>query len=142
MTIYHLFNFFYGGLIIMIVDKFPEFKNGNYVVDVHGIFEHYFHAVVPHQMVHHWKNFWGDELITMEYISRKPDGSFNQPATEKIMEYITDTPQTIAEINRRLRADGYNTHFDIDIKAHIYRLKTADRVITQYHNKIMTVRIP
>ena len=127
---------------MMIVNKFPKLKNGNYVVDVHTVFEHLFYCVVPHQMVYSWKNFWGAELTTMEYGPRKSDGSFNLPAQEKIMEYITDTPQTIDEINKQLRADGYNTHFDIDIKSHIYRLKAENKVITQYNNRVMTVQTP
>lgn len=127
---------------MMIVNEFPKLKDNNYVVDVHGIFEHYFYAVVPHQMVCHKKNFWGAEFVTIEYGPHKPDGSYNKPATKKILEYITDTPQTIDEINRKLRADGYNTHFSIDIKSHIYRLKIDNKVITQYDNKIMTIKLP
>lgn len=125
--------------MFMIVEEFPKLKNSNFVVDVHDGFERLFVCVVPHQMVCHWKNFWGAELTTMEYGPRKPDGWFNKPAQEKIFEYITDVPQTVDEINRQLRADGYNTCFDIDIKAHIYRLSTENKVITQYHKRVMTV---
>lgn len=125
---------------MIVVDKFPEIQDNNYVVDVHNCFERLFWCVVPHQMVYHWENFWGAELTTMEYGPRKPDGWYNKPAQEKIFEYITDVPQTLDEINRQLRADGYNTHFDIDIKSHIYRLKAEDRVVTQYNNRIMTVK--
>ena len=125
--------------MFMIVNEFPKLKDNNYVVDVHNGFEHLFYCVVPHQMIFHWKNFWGAELITMEYIFPKPCGRLNIPAQEKIFEYITDVPQTIEEINKQLRTDGYNTHFDIDIKAHIYRLKSKGKVTTKYNNRVMTV---
>ena len=127
--------------MFVIVEKFPELKGNNFVVDVHDGFERLFYCVVPHQMVYRRKNFWGAEITTMQYGSLKPSGWYNKPAEEKILEYITDVPQTIDEINRQLRADGYNTHFDIDIKAHIYRLKAEDKVITQYNNRVMTVKI-
>lgn len=127
---------------MMIVDKFPKIQDNNYVVDVHNCFERLFWCVVPHQMVYRRKNFWGAELTTMEYGPRKPDGSYNKPAQEKIFEYITDVPQTLEQINRQLRADGYNTHFSIDIKSHIYRLKAEDRVVTEYNNRVMTVKTP
>lgn len=126
---------------MQIVDKFPKLKGNNYIVDVHNGLELLFYAVVPHQMVYTWKNFWGAELTTMEYGPRKPDGWFNLPAQNKILEYITDEPQTIDEINRKLRADGYNTHFDIDIKSHIYRLVSEDKVSTEYHDRVMSVKL-
>ena len=124
---------------MIIVEHFPKLKDNNYVVDVHNGLERLFYCVVPHQMVYRRKNFWGAEVTTMQYGPIKPNGWYNKPAQEKILEYITDTPQTIVEINRQLRADGYNTHFDTDIKSHIYRLRAEDKVITEYHNKVMTV---
>lgn len=128
---------------MIIVEEFPKIKDNNYVVDVHNGFERLFYVVVPHQMVFRWKNFWGAELVTMEYNGLKPSTHVgNQPIKEKIFEYITDTPQTIEELNRALRADGYNTCFDVDTKAFIYKLKSEDRVVTQYENRVMTVRTP
>lgn len=128
---------------MMIVEQFPKIKDGNYVVDVHNGFERLFYVVVPHQMVCHWKNFWGAELTTMEYKGVKADTHVgNQPIKEKIFEYINEVPQTIEELNRKLRNDGYNTHFNTDIKAFIYKLKSEDRVVTEYENRIMKVRTP
>lgn len=125
---------------MIIVEKFPEIENGNYVVDVYGC-KPWFRAVVPHQMVCHWKNFWGDELTTMEYKFKKLNSNIgNKPIKEKIFEYINDTFQTIDEINSALRADGYNISFDTDIKAFIYKLIAEGRVITQYKNRVMTVK--
>lgn len=127
----------------MIVEQFPKLKDGNYVVDVHNGLERLFYVVVPHQMVCHWKNFWGAELTTMEYKGLKPQAHVgNQPIKEKIFEYINETPQTIEELNRKLRSDKYNTHFCTDIKPFIYKLKAEDKVITQYENRIMKVRTP
>ena len=128
-------------MIMIIVEKFPDFENGNYVVDVHNGYNLCFKAVVPHQMVLHWKNFWGAELTTMNYGALKQSTHVgNKPVKEKIFEYIKDTPQTIDEINSALRANGYNSCFNVDIKAFIYKLKTEDRVITQYQDRVMTVK--
>lgn len=126
---------------MQIVEEFPKIKNGNFAVAVHNGFELLFWVVVPHQMVYRRKNFWGAEVTHMQYGPIKPDGSYNRPATEKILEYITDTPQTVDEINRQLRADGYNTHFDTDIKSHIYRLKLDNKVVTEYENRVMKVKL-
>lgn len=126
---------------MIIVERFPEIENGNYVVDIHNTCELCFKAIVPHQMVCHWKNFWGAELTTMEYGSRKPNSHIgNQPIKEKIFEHINDTFQTIDEINSNLRANGYNTSFDTDIKSFICKLENEGRVIIQYENKVMTVK--
>lgn len=125
---------------MMIVETFPKIENGNYAVEIHNGCSLCFKAVVPHQMVCRWKNFWGAELTTMEYGSLEQSSHVgNQPIKEKIFEYITDTPQTIEEINSALRADGYNSSFDVNIKAFIYKLKTEDRVKTQYKNKVMYI---
>lgn len=126
--------------MLVIVEEFPKMKNGNFVVDVHNGFERLFYCVVPHQMVCHKKTFWGYELTQMKYGPHKPDGSFNLPVQEKIFEYISDTFQTVDEINNQLRADGYNLHFNIDIKSHIYRLRADGKIITQYNNKVMMVK--
>lgn len=126
---------------MIIVERFPKIENNNYVVDVHNGYELCFKVVVPHQMVCHWKNFWGAELVTMVYGSLdKYSHVGNKPMKEKIFEYIKDTPQTIDEINSALRADGYNSCLNTDIKAFIYKLKTEDRVITEYQNRVMTVK--
>ena len=126
---------------MMIVEKFPEIENGNYVVDIHNGCSLCFKAVVPHQMVYRYKNFWGAELTVMRHKSYKQiENVRNQPIKEKIFEHITDVPQTIDEVNASLRADGYNSCFDTDIKAFIYKLKAEDKVITQYEDRIMTVR--
>ena len=126
---------------MIIVEKFPDIENGNYVVDIHNGCSLCFKAVVPHQMVIRRKNFWGAEVTTMNYGPLKQNSHVgNQPVKEKIFEYIKDTPQTIDEINSALRADGYNSCFDTNIKAFIYKLKTENRVITQYENRIMTVK--
>lgn len=129
---------------MMIVNGFPKLKNGNYVVDVHGVFEHYFDAVVPHQMLHRYKNFWGAELLIIQYGPFEPriENVGNKPIKEKIFEYISNTPKTLNEINKSLRDDGYNTGLDTNIKAFIYKLKAEDRVVTEYDNKVMTVKLP
>lgn len=117
----------------LVFESIPHYKNGNYVTEFFTLNKYPIdiqEIVVPHQFIHHYKNFWGADVTVVKhpkYDSPQSVGK-NLPIIKRVYEYITDEFQSLEDINNKLHKDGLNIQNDIDLKTVYYHLLVENKV--------------